>query len=174
MVIRDYKSTDWPRLWPIIETVLRTGETYAFPPEISEQEAQKVWIEIPQETYIALDENEEILGTYYIKPNQPGAGSHVCNCGYIVSENARGKGVASSMCEHSQQKAVELDFKAMQYNLVVSTNEGAIRLWEKHGFDIVGTLPKAFNSKRDGFVDAFVMYKMLQHSPLNTTQKVIS
>lgn len=161
MQIRQYQQADWARLWPIIETVFRTGETYAFPTDITAQEALRAWIEIPQETYVALDEHDEILGTYYIKPNQPGAGSHVCNCGYIVSENARGKGVASSMCEHSQQRAGELGFRAMQYNFVASTNEGAIRLWQKHGFDIVGTLPRAFNSKRDGFVDAFVMFKEL-------------
>ena len=102
------------------------------------------------------------LDTYFIKPNQPGLGAHVCNCGYIVSENARGQGVASSMCGHSQEVAVELGFRAMQYNLVVSTNEGAIRLWEKFGFQIIGILPNAFNSKSAGYVDALVMYKQLK------------
>ena len=106
-------------------------------------------------------QDNEIFGTYYIKPNQPGLGAHVCNCGYIVSENARGQGIASSMCEHSQQVAVDLGFRAMQYNLVVSTNEGAIRLWKKHSFQVVGTLPNAFNSKSVGYVDALVIYKEL-------------
>lgn len=49
----------------------------------------------------------------------------------------------------------------MQYNLVVSTNEKAFRLWQKLGFDLVGTLPGAFRHKRYGFVDAYVMYKQL-------------
>jgi RimJ/RimL family protein N-acetyltransferase len=130
MEIRKYRKPDWRQVWPIIEKVFRAGETYAYSPEITEQEAHKAWIETPQETYVAAAGNGEIVGTYYIKPNQPGLGSHVCNCGYIVSEDARGKGVASKMCEHSQQIAVELGFRAMQYNLVVSTNEGAIRLWQ--------------------------------------------
>lgn len=149
-------------MWPIIEEVFRAGETYAICPEITEQEAHKVWIEIPQETYVAIADDSKILGTYYIKPNQPGLGSHVCNCGYIVSENARGKGVGSRMCEHSQQVADELGFRAMQYNLVASTNESAIRLWKKLGFDIIGILPKAFKSKSAGYVDALVMYKELK------------
>jgi len=162
MEFRKYRETDWGQIWPIIEKVFRAGETYAFSPDITEKDTHKVWIELPQETYVVTDQDIVILGTYIIKPNQPGLGAHVCNCGYIVSENARGKGVASSMCEHSQQVAVNLGFKAMQYNLVVSTNEGAIRLWEKLGFQIIGILPNAFNSKSAGYVDAFVMYKQLK------------
>lgn len=162
MEIRKYQESDWSEVWPIIEKVFRAGETYAFSPEITKREAHKVWIEMPQETYVASGDDGEILGTYYIKPNQPGLGSHVCNCGYIVSENDRGKGVASSMCEHSQQVAVELGYRAMQYNLVVSTNEGAIGLWKKLGFQVIGSLPKAFNSKSAGYVDALVMYKQLK------------
>ena len=106
-------------------------------------------------------EYDEVLGTYYIKPNQPDLGGHVCNCGYIVSENARGKGIASEMCEHSQHEAVRRGFRSMQYNLVVTTNEGAIRLWKRHGFEVVGTLSEAFRHPQLGYVDAHVMYKKL-------------
>jgi len=165
MKIRKYKESDWKYLWPIIEKVFRTGETYPYSPDITEDEAYSKWIETPQETYVCLDvcnENDnKILGTYYIKPNQPTLGAHVCNCGYIVSENARGKGVATRLCEHSQQIAIELGFRAMQYNLVVSTNTAAIHLWKKLGFDIIGTLPKAFKSRSHGYVDALLMYKEL-------------
>ena len=162
MEIRKYQEADWNQVWLMIGKVFRAGETYAFSPEITEDEAHKIWIELPRVTYVAIGQANEILGTYYIKKNQPGLGSHVCNCGYIVSERARGKGVASSMCEHSQKAAMNLGFRAMQYNLVVSTNEGAIRLWEKLGFQIIGKLPKAFNSKSVGYVDAFIMYKELK------------
>ncbi|MEW8587355.1 MAG: GNAT family N-acetyltransferase, partial [Candidatus Thiodiazotropha sp.] len=148
-------------VWPIIEKVFRAGDSYAFSPGITEQEAFKVWVQIPRETYVATTDDGEVAGTYYIKPNQPGLGSHVCNCGYIVSEAARGRGVASRMCEHSQQVAVEAGFRAMQYNLVVSTNEGAIRLWKKLGFQAIGTLPNAYDSKSAGYIDALVMYKQL-------------
>ena len=160
--IRPFEETDWDCTWQIIEPVFRSGETYAFSPEISEDEAHKVWIETPSATYVALGKRNEILGTYYLKANQPGLGSHICNCGYIVGENARGKGIASEMCVHSQQEAIAKGFRAMQYNLVVSTNEGAIRLWKKHGFQVVGTLPKAFRHSRLGYIDALVMYKQLQ------------
>lgn len=162
MEIRKYLEPDWGQLWPAIEKVFRSGETYPFSPDITEPDAWKVWIDLPQETYVATAGDGEILGTYYIKPNQPGLGSHVCNCGYIVSESARGKGVASAMCEHSQQVAVEAGFRAMQYNLVVSINEVAVRLWKKQGFQVIGILPKAFKSKSAGYVDALVMYKELK------------
>ena len=162
MEIRKYQETDWIQVWPIVEHVFRTGETYPYSPEINEKEAYNIWIEMPEETYVATNEEKKIIGTYYIKRNQPSLGAHVCNCGYIVSEKVRGKGVASGMCKHSQSVAMELGFKAMQFNLVVSTNAGAIRLWKKMGFQVVGNLPKAFNSKSSGYVDALVMYKQLK------------
>jgi RimJ/RimL family protein N-acetyltransferase len=164
--IRLYHDKDWRQLWPIIEKVFRSGETYAFSPDISETEAHNVWIKAPTATYVALIENQELAGTYYLKPNQPGLGSHVCNCGYIVSEKAQGKGIAAALCEHSQKTARTLGFKAMQFNLVVSTNEGAIRLWKKLGFETIGVLPKAFNHRCLGLVDALIMYKWIRKACL--------
>lgn len=161
IAIQKIKQSDWSVVWRIVEPVFRLGETYAFSPQISESEAYKVWVEAPTATYVAKDNFGEVLGTYYIKPNQPALGSHVCNCGYIVAEQSRGKGVASLMCEHSQHEAKRLGFRAMQFNLVVSTNEGAIRLWRKLGFAVVGTLPEAFEHPKYGFVDALIMYKQL-------------
>lgn len=161
ITIRNYVEADWPAVWPIIGDVFREGETYAFPPDISEAKAHDTWTKTPAETYVAEDDAGRIVGTFYIKPNQPGRGSHVCNCGYIVLKNARGRGVAALMCEESQRLALDLGFRAMQYNLVAATNTGAIRLWKKQGFHVVGTLPKAFKSKTLGYIDALVMYKEL-------------
>lgn len=163
--IRPLEARDWPSVWGIIEPVFRAGETYVFPPDITEQEAHRVWVETPVATYVAADRDGEILGTYYIKPNQPARGAHVCNCGYIVDARARGRGVAGTMCTHSQREAVARGFRAMQFNFVIATNEGAIRLWQQHGFTIVGTLPGAFHHPRHGYVDAYVMFKQLAALP---------
>lgn len=160
--IRRFSEQDWAATWKIIEPVFRAGETYPFSPEITEKEAHRAWVEQPSLTFVATDENGEIAGTYYIKPNQPTLGAHVCNCGYIVGEHSRGRGIADKLCEHSQREAASEGFRAMQYNLVVSTNQGAFRLWTKQGFELVGTLPKAFRHRRLGFVDAYVMYKHLE------------
>ena len=160
--IRLFDENDWGATWRIIEPVLRAGETYAFSPDITEKEAHQVWVETPLATFVAEGKNDSILGTYFIKPNQPELGSHVCNCGYIVAQEARGKGIAAKMCEHSQHEAVSLGFRAMQFNLVVSTNESAIRLWKRLGFDIIGVLPESFRHYRLGFVDANIMYKLLK------------
>jgi ribosomal protein S18 acetylase RimI-like enzyme len=110
---------------------------------------------------VACGSDGRVAGTYFIKPNQPGLGSHVCNCGYVVAPEAQGQGIAAALCEHSQREAVALNFRAMQFNLVVATNERAIRLWQKLGFSVAGTLPRAFHHQRLGFVDALVMYKEL-------------
>lgn len=161
MIIRPYESKDWHAVWNILEPVFREGETYPTSPDITEDKARQYWIDGPSFTYVAHEENGDIKGTYYIKPNQPTLGAHVCNCGYVVAESARGRGIASEMCEHSQREALAHGFRAMQYNLVVSTNEASLHLWKKHGFQIVGTLPRAFRCARFGYIDAFVMFKEL-------------
>lgn len=154
------QNDDFEAIWPVIHEVLRTGDTYPFAPETTREEAFQIWMKKPQTTYVAyLD--DEIVGTYYIKANQPGQGSHVCNAGYMVRAGARGKGIGKAMCKHSLGEARKLGFKAMQYNLVVSTNTGAVKLWQDMGFEIIGTLSNAFNHREKGFVDAFVMYQWL-------------
>jgi len=161
VLIRPFETTDWAAVWNIIEPVFREGETYPMSPDITEDEARQAWVETAAYTYVVLHQNGDIVGTYYIRPNQPALGAHVCNCGYIVADTARGRGIASRMCEHSQQEALAKGYQAMQYNLVVSTNEASIHLWKKHGFQVVGTLPRAFRHARFGCVDALVMYKEL-------------
>jgi RimJ/RimL family protein N-acetyltransferase len=149
--------------------VFRAGETYAYATDITAEEANQVWVEVPAVTFVAVDQDGGVLGTYYLKPNQPALGAHVCNCGYIVAEQARGRGIASAMCKHSQREALARGFRAMQYNLVVCTNEAAIRLWKRHGFEVVGILPEAFRHPHLGFVDALVMYKLLLPSSYRST-----
>lgn len=158
--IRRAEPSDWAALWPILRGIIRAGDTYAIDPDISEADARVMWMEAPAATYVA-ESGDVVLGTYYIKTNHPGGGAHVCNCGYMVAEAARGQGVAAQMCVHSQQAARDLGYRAMQFNLVLSSNTGAIRLWERLGYDTVGQLPRAFEHPTLGLVDARVMYKWL-------------
>ena len=160
MEIKEASIQDFDLIWPIFHKVAKAGETYAFRTDTSKEEALNIWVKTPRKTYIALD-NGEVIGTYYLKTNHAGPGDHVCNCGYMVAASASGKGVATAMCQHSQTMAKELGYKAMQFNFVASTNTGAVRLWQKLGYDIVGRLPKAFNHPTKGFFDALVMYKWL-------------
>jgi ribosomal protein S18 acetylase RimI-like enzyme len=159
--IRSYQPEDWSQLWPLLHATFAAGDTYAFAPESTEAEIHRAWVEVPTATHVATAADGTIVGTYKLQPNQAGLGSHVSNCGYVVAPEARGQGIASAMCEHSQTEASRLGFKAMQFNLVVSTNAVAVRLWQKHGFSIVGTLPGAFQHRAHGYVDAYVMFKTL-------------
>lgn len=162
MNIRAATAEDFDDIWPIFHKIASSGETYAYPRNTTKEQAFRLWMEMPRHTFVA-EENGQILGTYYIKTNQAGPGDHVCNCGYMVSSAARGRGLATEMCEHSQKVARELGYKAMQFNFVASSNEGAVKLWNKLGFVTVGRLPKAFNHPSKGYVDALVMYKWLAH-----------
>ncbi|MDC0602881.1 GNAT family N-acetyltransferase [Aliiglaciecola sp.] len=160
MQIREANQADFEGIWPIFQSIVEEGDTYAYDKDSTRDDGFKVWMTYPRKTFV-VEENNQILGTYYIVSNHAGPGAHVCNCGYMVSSAARGRGLATSMCEHSQQVARELGYKAMQFNFVASSNLGAIRLWEKLGFNKVGTLPGAFAHPSQGFIDAFVMYKWL-------------
>ena len=158
--IREATEDDFDGIWPIFQEVVAAGDTYAIPVDTSRSEALEIWFKKPARTYVA-EENKSIVGTYYIKTNHPGPGSHVCNCGYMVSSKHRGKGLATALCEHSQKVAIELGYRAMQFNLVAVSNTGAVRLWSRAGFDTVGRLPDAFHHPTQGYVDALVMYKQL-------------
>ena len=125
MEIKEASIQDFDLIWPIFHEVAKAGETYAFRTDTSKEEALDIWVKAPRKTYIAVNDGE-VIGTYYLKTNHAGPGEHVCNCGYMVAASASGKGVATAMCEHSQTMAKELGYKAMQFNFVASTNEGAI------------------------------------------------
>ena len=151
---------DFDALWPLLQGVFRAGDTYAVDPQISKADALAYWVTQAAATYVA-DGPDGIVGTYYIKTNQPGGGAHICNCGYIVAPSARGQGVARELCKHSQNAARDLGYRAMQFNFVLASNVGAVRLWQQLDFMTLGTIPDAFNHPTAGLVDAHIMYKSL-------------
>lgn len=158
--IRLAQERDADSIWRILEPVLRAGETYALPRDWSRDEALAFWFLAGHEVFVAEDEGN-VVGTYYLQANQRGGGVHVANCGYVTATDAAGRGVATAMCLHSLEHAAKRGFRAMQFNLVLSSNTRAVALWQRLGFDIVGTIPAAFDHPRLGLVDAFVMYRKL-------------
>lgn len=158
-MIRQATETDLDGIWKIFHEVVSAGDTYAYDPDTPRDEATRIWFEEPHSTFVA-EHNGEVVGTYYLKPNQPALGDHVCNAGYMVASAARGRGLGRAMCEHSIAEARRRGYHAMQYNLVVASNP-AVRLWEQMGFDVVGRLPQAFRQAKVGYVDALVMYRLL-------------
>ena len=147
-------------IWRVLEPIIRAGETYVLPRDMSKEGALAYWRSPGHEVFVAEDEGA-IVGTYYLRANQPGGGAHVANCGYMTAPDAGGRGVAAAMCEHSLAQARRRGFRAMQFNFVVGSNERAVRLWQRLGFTIVGRLPQAFAHPRLGFVDALVMHRPL-------------
>ncbi|HKT46572.1 MAG TPA: GNAT family N-acetyltransferase [Candidatus Acidoferrales bacterium] len=160
MQIRLALESDHAEIWKILEPVVRAGETYTLPRDLSESDALAYWFQPSHEVFLAED-GGKILGTYFLQANQHGGGSHVANCGYVTAPWATGRGVARAMCSHSLEHAKSRGFRAMQFNFVVSTNERALRLWLSLGFRIVGCLPGAFLHPSAGFVDAFILFRSL-------------
>jgi L-amino acid N-acyltransferase YncA len=153
-------AADSDSIWAILEPTIRAGETYTLPTDMTRNGAMAYWFACRHEVFLA-EENGQVLGTYFLRANQQGGGSHVANCGYITAPWATGRGVARAMCAHSLEHARARGFRAMQFNFVVSTNQRAVALWQTFGFEIVGRLPRAFHHPALGFVDAFVMYRSL-------------
>jgi len=158
--ISEITKDDFEVFWPVFKDIVSAQETYAFDPKINFENAYHLWCLAPLKSYV-IKENDTILGSYYIRANAAGPSAHISNCGYMVNPQSRGKGIAGKLCLHSQQIAIELGFSAMQFNAVVSSNKIAIALWQKLGFDIIGTIPNAYNHRKLGFVDSFIMYKQL-------------
>jgi len=158
--IREATEADKPAVWQIIKAVIASGDTYVFDPEMPEGEMVAYWFSPEKHVYVA-DENGEILGTYWIKANQPGLGDHVGNGAYMVSPNAKGKGIGRKMAEHSIEEARQIGFLSIQFNFVVKSNEVAVKLWKSVGFEVIGEIPDAFRHSKYGLTNAYIMYRKL-------------
>ncbi len=151
---------NWEEIWPIFHAVVSAGDTYAYPPEIEKEEAFAAWFG-PETTVYTAALDGLMAGSYILRPNMPGLGSSVANASFMVHPDKQGCGIGRAMGVHTMQEAKKAGFTAMQFNLVVSTNTAALALWKTLGFSIAGTLPKAFNHRKLGPVDAFVMHRFL-------------
>ena len=160
VTIREAGSADGDAIWAVMEPVIRAGETYALPVDLTPAEGLAYWFGAGNSVFVA-EAAGRVVGTYLLRANQRGGGAHAANCGYMTAGDFMGRGVARAMCAHSLDVAMQRGFRAMQFNFVVSTNERAVRLWQSCGFQIVGRLPGAFAHPKFGFVDALVMFRTL-------------
>jgi len=160
MNIREADLKDYDSIWEIFEKVIQTGDTYVFDPATPKEDLLKHWFAPYMKTFVVENANE-VLGSYIIKPNQIDLGSHIANCSYMVNPKFHGQGIGKLLCAHSIEKARFLGYKAIQFNIVVSTNVTAVKLWKKFEFKIIGTIPEAFKHSELGFVDAYIMHRFL-------------
>jgi L-amino acid N-acyltransferase YncA len=160
VTIRPATTADADAIWRIFHAVVAGGDTYVFLPETPRPEGVAYFLG-PGIRSWAVDDEGRVIGIYKLIPNHVGLGSHVANASFMVDPAAQRKGIGRLMGEHCLDEARRAGYKAMQFNFVVSTNTAAVELWKKLGFDIVGTLPKAFRHSSLGHVDAYVMYRLL-------------
>ena len=157
-LIRVFELADRAAIEEMAGEVVQSGEMFVYK---SVEPVMDYWIGPEISTFMVVDEVGVALATYALKANQPGRGSHVANAGYMVHSSARGRGLGRLMCVHSIELAREMGFHSMQFNMVISTNLPAIRIWEELGFRVVGTLPKVFRHPELGLVDSLVFYREL-------------
>ena len=160
ITIRDASDQDFDQIWDIFHNVVATGDTYAYAPETTKEQAYCYWMPPHKRTYVATI-HEKVVGTYFIKENQPGLGSHIANAAYMVHPEQHSKGIGLSMALHSITEASSQGYSAMQFNLVVSTNEPAVNLWKKMEFKIIGKTPNGFKHASSGLVDTYILHRFL-------------
>lgn len=160
MHIREATESDFEGIWPIFQAVVARGDTYVFSSAATRNDAFAYWFGPGVSSYVA-EEDGRIIGMYKLIPNQRDRGAHVANASFMVSPEMCGQGVGKALGRHCLNEARKAGFKAMQFNFVVSTNTGAVDLWKRLGFRIVGTLPGAFQHVSLGYVDAYVMHRFL-------------
>lgn len=160
LLLRRAADADWSAIWSIFRAVVATGDTYTYAPDMPEADARRAWMGPGLATYVA-ERDDEIVGTYALKPNQPALGAHVANAGYMVRPGTFGGGIGTAMAEHSLDEARAAGFRAMQFNAVVSANTRAVALWRRLGFEVIGTVPEGFLHRDLGYVDLLIMYRRL-------------
>jgi ribosomal protein S18 acetylase RimI-like enzyme len=161
VTVRRAGRADWSALWPVWHETVAAGDTYTYEPHTTEADACAIWLPgEPAETWVAVD-GARVLGTYLLRPNLPGPGSHLANAGFMVASAARGRGVGRLLAEHCLARAAALGYEAMVFNAVVASNP-ALHLWRSLGFSVVGRVPRAFRHPQDGLVDLLVMHRDLR------------
>jgi L-amino acid N-acyltransferase YncA len=158
--IRAATEKDRDAIWEIFRATVAPGDVFVYDPNTPRDEAEAYWFAKGTRTF-AAEQNGKVVASYILRSNRPGLGDHVANAGFMVDPVARGSGIGRAMGEHALTEARRLGYRAMQFNFVISTNEWAVHLWQQLGFKIIGTLPGAFRHPRKGFVDAYVMFRLL-------------
>jgi L-amino acid N-acyltransferase YncA len=159
--IRTARHEDWEQIWPFFRDIVADGETYAYPDDLTAEGAKALWSTGPHGTTVVAVDGDRVLGAATIGPNRPGRGSHVATASFMVSPASRGRGVGRRLGEYALHWAADAGFRAMQFNAVVDTNAAAVMLWESLGFETIGIVPEAFDSRSHGLVGLRVMYRRL-------------
>ena len=161
MEIREASEADWPAIWPIVEAVVRAGETFTYPRDLDPVFGRTLWMQPPPGVTLVAVEDGRVLGTAKTGPNHMGPGSHVATASFMVAAEARGQGVGRALGEAVIARATADGYRAMQFNAVVEANRSAVRLWRALGFEIIGTAPEAFDHPTEGLVGLHIMYRRL-------------
>ena len=160
---RQADVSDWDAIWPIVRATLRAADTYPYPPETTKSEGRAIWLDSndPSRVVYLAESGGEVVATAYLKPNQPGLGDHIANAGWMIKESFRGRGLGRAFANHVIEEASRLGYRGMQFNAVVATNSTAVALWKSMGFEVIGTVPRAFRHPGEGLVPILVMYRDL-------------
>lgn len=162
MRFRQIEAAEFPLIAPLMQTVLDGEDAFSLPANAStQQQCEYFFSGLNNEVWLAETDEGEIAGAYCQRANQAGLGSHIANGSYLVNPKLNGRGIGTQLGEHSLKRAKAKGYRGIQFNFVVSTNRPAIALWQKLGFDIIGTIPGGYHYRQQRYVDAYIMFRSL-------------
>jgi GNAT superfamily N-acetyltransferase len=157
--VREFREADWTGVWPIVRDVVRAAETFPYDPDLTEDQARAVWLEAPPGRTVVAVDGDRVLGTAKMGPNRGGPGAHIATASFMVAAGERGRGVGAALCRDATAWAERQGYAGMQFNAVAESNRSAVRLYERHGFRVLGTVPRAFEHPTLGRVGLHLMYR---------------
>jgi GNAT superfamily N-acetyltransferase len=159
VLIRPADDADWTEIWPFFAEIVAAGETYAYPEDLTVDSARWLWMEQPPgKTVVAVD-GEIVVGSAKMGPNRPSRGAHIATASFMVDPAHQGRGIGRALGRYAVDWARASGYRGMQFNAVVETNVAAVALWRALGFDILTTVPEAFDHRTQGLVGLHVMYQ---------------
>lgn len=158
MEIREYADSDWPQVWPIIAEVVRAADTFPYDPAMTQEQARQTWIEPPPGVTVVAIQDGKVVGTAKTGPNKQGPGAHVATASYMVPASSRGLGVGTALVRYTLDWARAHGYAGMQFNAVAATNTSAVALYDRLGFQLIGTIPGGFDHPDKGRVGLHIMY----------------
>jgi DNA-binding MarR family transcriptional regulator/ribosomal protein S18 acetylase RimI-like enzyme len=157
-----FNQKDEGALYEIFREVVDSGSQFSYECSSIEEFHRQFFIPKGQ-VYVCHSLVGKVIGGFYLRANFFGRSSHIANAAYMIHNTYRGKGLGSLLIKASLHLAKDLGFQGMQFNMVLSQNILAVKLYERLGFSIVGIIPQAVRNPSGNYQDGYVMHRKLDN-----------
>jgi DNA-binding MarR family transcriptional regulator len=160
LTLKPFVQEDEESLYNIFQEIVESGNQVHFECS-SKQEFYRQFLESGSQVFTAHLSERELVGGFTIKPNFSGRSKHVANAVYMIKRIHQGRGIGTLLVKASLEFAKQLGFRAMQFNMVLSENHIALKLYQKLGFNIIGTISRAIKNLDGSYQEGLILHREL-------------